>query len=113
MADNPKSLASLADDLERLNPCTTERGFKYRAVGDDLWEAVIAALRAPTPNAMLADDALLSARAKILAWVGHVAFEQPDYSTMEEEVTRLAREILALSTPSPTITENKETYFNE
>ncbi len=48
MTDNPKSLASLADDLERLNPCTTERGFKYRAVGDDLWEAIIAALRAPT-----------------------------------------------------------------
>jgi hypothetical protein len=72
MADNPRSLASLADELERLNPCTTERGFKYRAVGDDLWEAVIAALRAPTIAAVAVesfkkgDDAILRGLAFVI-----------------------------------------------
>lgn len=40
------------------------------------------------------NEAAIIVRAKILAWVGHVAFARPSYAEMQDEVTQLAQEIV-------------------
>lgn len=53
-----------------------------------------------TPTPLTRDEALESIRSQIYAWVGHIAFSQPDHEKMPQEVDKLARDIIAVALPS-------------
>ena len=104
MADNPKSLASLADDLDRY--AVEIHSLKGGVIYASRLRETAAALRAPT---IAADDNKMNdAAANEVRGRGFI-----EITKGPKEPPPAPKTPSASATPSPTITENKETYFNE